>query len=638
MLKHYLRYFIVLSHFLSSVAFANKDYSIDATSLSLEELVETNFIPASTIANQINNAASAVSIVTAKDIRDYGYKSLKEILSSMKGLHFTKDPFYSFLGGRGFSSPSEYAGRIIVLIDGYRADDSYFGQTYFEHDGILDVSIIDRVEFIPSGGSAGYANGALLGVINIITQKGADTNGAKVALGFGSRDSQTKRVSVGTTFDNGADVLLLASGLTMQNKDYADQNIVQDGGEEKNKRFFLKTSYNNATLTSAYSKRGYSMASYPLFGILGNTPNNSDENFFTHLTYDMDVTSHLKLSSSAWYGFYNYLFLDDITPDTGIWENGNSAKWYGVDMKFVGTWFEDHTLSFGLDYRNDFQWRWFDNFYAPMAGNSFNSGRLTPRKTYSAYLYDDFKLSNDVSLNYGLRYEKNDKTYHEASPYAAIIWQALDATQLKLSTSKVFRQPTANEGEKEEPEEVQTFELVLEQKFDHASKLTSSLYQYDIKNSYGFSSKDIESKGFEIEFEKHWENGTRFKTNYTWQDSRDKSLNTLRVNSPHHTAKFNLSTPLVTKSLRLGVEAQYVSKRLMSESTSFAGDYAPAYTIANVNLLAHQLLPNLDVSFKIHNILNTHYQNVLSYTTADGKPTLSDDGRVFWLELEYTFK
>ena len=147
MLKHCITFSVITMSCFCSLALANQDYQTDATSFSLEQLVETKFIPASQIANQISNASSAVSIVTAKDIKAYGYRTLAEILSSMKGLFIPQDTSYSFLGGRGFPS-NQYAGRVIVLIDGYRADDSMFGQAYIGNDGILDVALIERVEYI----------------------------------------------------------------------------------------------------------------------------------------------------------------------------------------------------------------------------------------------------------------------------------------------------------------------------------------------------------------------------------------------------------------------------------------------------------------------------------------------------------
>ena len=644
MIKKSIQLYMIILCYFNSIMYSNEDYTLDATSLSFEELINTKYIPASHIANQMNNAASAVSIVTAKDIRDYGYRSLKDILSSMKGLHFTKDSVYSFLGGRGFSSPSEYAGRIIVLIDGYRADDSYYGQTYFENDGLLDVSLIERVEFIPSGGSAGYSNGALLGVINIITKNGSDIDGATLALGFGSYKGRGKRVNIGNKFENGLDLLLSVSTLQSENKDYSGEDpwtheqISGDGGEEQSKKIFLKASYENLRLTSALSKRDVSTPAYPFAGITGDTPDNYDENFFTHLKHDTDISKDLKISSSLWYGYYNYDFVDDIDPNIVIWKSGIKAKWYGADMKFVGTWFSHHTISFGLEYRKD-SWSNYDDIQDIVWGNFFEIRKLKPRKTYSGYIYDDFELSEEIHLNYGFRYEKNSKKYKEISPYGALIWQALKDTRLKFSVSEVFRQPTVYEGNKEKSEKAKTLEFVLEQNLGYESKLTGSLYHYVIRDSYAYSSPDkIEAKGFEVEFEKHWEGGSRLKTSYTWQDATDANSNELRVNSPHHIAKLNLSMPLIPRFLRLGAEVQYVSKRLMSQFSVSAGEYVPSYTIANLNLLAQEVVPNLDISLNIHNVFNRHYENVLPFDLADGKSTLLDDGRVFWLELEYKFK
>ncbi|MEJ2372373.1 MAG: TonB-dependent receptor plug domain-containing protein, partial [Sulfurimonas sp.] len=195
--------------FLSAIS--DQNLSIDATSIDFEQLLQTEYIPASHIANNVNKASSAVAVVTAQDIKDYGYRTLGEILGSMRGLQVFQNYHYNFLGGRGFSAPGEYAGRIAVLIDGYRADDALYGQTYFGRDGLLDVAMIDRVEYIPGGGSAGYSSGALLGVINIITKEGNDIDGGEFAVGYGNHNSKTKRASFGKKFDDGLEILLDAS-------------------------------------------------------------------------------------------------------------------------------------------------------------------------------------------------------------------------------------------------------------------------------------------------------------------------------------------------------------------------------------------------------------------------------------------
>jgi iron complex outermembrane receptor protein len=87
----------------------------DGELLSIERLHETEFIPASRIANQVSDASSVVSIITAQDIKDYGYCTLAEILNSIRGVNVTQDHQYQFLGGRGYGLPRKYLGCIRLL-------------------------------------------------------------------------------------------------------------------------------------------------------------------------------------------------------------------------------------------------------------------------------------------------------------------------------------------------------------------------------------------------------------------------------------------------------------------------------------------------------------------------------------------
>src|SRR5512147_2212605 len=54
--------------------------------IPFEQLLQTDIVTAEKIARQISDAPSAVSIVTADDIRTYGYRTLSDILDSMRGL------------------------------------------------------------------------------------------------------------------------------------------------------------------------------------------------------------------------------------------------------------------------------------------------------------------------------------------------------------------------------------------------------------------------------------------------------------------------------------------------------------------------------------------------------------------------
>jgi iron complex outermembrane receptor protein len=90
----------------------------DLTQIPIEQLVTMDVQRASKIASQISAAPSAVSIVTADDIKAYGYHTLAEILESLRGLYITNDRAYSYLGGRGFGQPGDYAGRTMLTAEG----------------------------------------------------------------------------------------------------------------------------------------------------------------------------------------------------------------------------------------------------------------------------------------------------------------------------------------------------------------------------------------------------------------------------------------------------------------------------------------------------------------------------------------
>lgn len=601
---------------LSASLMAKNDTLIDATEISFEELLQTEYIPASHIANQISNSASAVSVVTAQDIHDYGYRTLGEILASMRGLHVSQSYTYSFLGGRGFPN-NEYAGRIIVLIDGYRADDSMYGQAYMGNDGILDVALIERVEYIPGGGSAGYGDGALLGAINIITKKGSDIGGTQVALGLGSQHTRQKRISFGEKLDNGANLLLSASSFTAQGSIDRERD-----NDEKNKRFLGKYDTENFSFLGAYVKRDINEPTYMPEDSLAY----GDENAFVLLKYNTDIASNLKLSTSLWYG--HYIYSSKYSAPESYYDSEDIARWYGGDMKLIGTWFDDHTISLGTGYRHD-KWQskgsGYDLFFDELSSYSYTT---QPRKTRNFYLYDEFVISPVLSLNYGFRHEHSDNDVKDIfSPRAALIYQPWDETTFKLSSGKSSRQATPSEGTFDKAEQSRTVELVVEQQVGWQTKLTTSLYRYRVRDriSYG-STNDIIARGAEFELEKHWAQGSRLRTSYAYHNVED-SEGAHIGNSPTHIGKLNLSTPLFDNYLHMGLEAQYIGKYLYYTGSE---EYHSDYALVNLNLLARHIAPNLEVRALVHDLFNKSDKEETTY--------LPQSGRTFYLQLEYTFQ
>ena len=116
-----------------------------------DDLVKREVVSASAIARQISDSPSAVAIVTAADIRAYDYRTLADVINGMCGLYTTSDRRYHYMGGRGFGEPGDYAGRIMVLIDGYVTQDPLFNQAYIDESGFVDLELVERVEYVSCG-------------------------------------------------------------------------------------------------------------------------------------------------------------------------------------------------------------------------------------------------------------------------------------------------------------------------------------------------------------------------------------------------------------------------------------------------------------------------------------------------------
>ena len=632
---------ILLASNIGVAAPTTPDNALDDALLDIELLPQLSFIPASRIANQVSDASSAVSIVTADDIKAYGYRTLGEILNSMRGVFVTQDYQYQFLGGRGYGLPGEYSGRILLLIDGYRAQDGYFGQAYFGEDGLLDVALIDRVEYIPGSGSSGYGDGALLAAINVITKKGSDINGAQVAASVGSHDSNQERLTYGKKLENGADILFSTSRYDTLGRNFsypASSNIVagrQTGdNSEDNMRMFFKGAYNGWTLETAAVKRNIELPSAPNLGVYTAPSLSSDTNAFIQLKYDTDINAKLRFSAQSYYGQYDYRYDEQETSDYSF---RVKAAWYGLDTKFVGTWFDRHTLVFGAEYRDDVK------LDAHVDDGTTAENFQNSRKTYSVYGYDNIALTDKLGLNLGARYEASDNGKRLFNPRAALIYKPRVETTLKLSTGASHRQATVSEitssNISPKPERIRSAELVLEQSLGWQSRVIASLYRYKIDSRILFSSDpnfvapDITTKGAELEFEKQWENGTRLRTSYAKQLTVN-SWGLRPYGSPRDNVKFNITTPLVGEKLRAGLELRYLGpRRIFSDAYRFTG----GYTIADLTFTSKNLLPQLDASLSVRNLFDREYGDVAS-PLYDEQYLFLKDGRNLWFQMEYRFR
>jgi iron complex outermembrane receptor protein len=146
----------------------------ELTALGLEQLLSVQVTSASKFAQDPLQAPSAVSVITREDIRTFGYRTVADALAGVRGTYLTYDRNYRYLGVRGFSRPGDYNSRILMLVDGYAANDGIYNQAPVGLEFPLDMSLVERIEFVPGPGSSLYGSNAFFGVVNVITRKAAD--------------------------------------------------------------------------------------------------------------------------------------------------------------------------------------------------------------------------------------------------------------------------------------------------------------------------------------------------------------------------------------------------------------------------------------------------------------------------------
>jgi len=244
----------------------------DVFEMSLEELMEVEVYTASKYKQKVSEAPSSVTIITADDIKKYGYRTLADILRSARGFYTTYDRNYTYLGVRGFGRPGDYNGRILFLIDGHRINDSIYGSIMVGNTFYLDVDNIERIEIVRGPGSSLYGNNAFFAVINVITKNGGDLDGVEVSGQMASYGTFKEQISYGKKFDEDKEIFLSYSnsnskGQKLYFKDFDDPSTnngtAKDCDKEDYYNLFGKILLGEFTLEGAYVTRNKRVPTAP---------------------------------------------------------------------------------------------------------------------------------------------------------------------------------------------------------------------------------------------------------------------------------------------------------------------------------------------------------------------------------------
>lgn len=663
--------FVILSILVHPlVSFAQGSDPVQFASLSEESLLFKEIplvVGASKYEQKVTQAPSSVSIVTSQDIKKNGYRTLADILRSVTGFYVTYDRSYSYVGARGFGRPGDYNSRILLTIDGHRMNDNIYDQAQVGTEAILDVDLIDRVEIVRGPGSSLYGSNAFFGVINIITKRGRDLKGTEVSGEAASYNTYKGRLSYGDRYQGGAEAIVSASaydskGDSLYYKEFdpaysadlraANKGIMDNTDYDRFQSLFSTVAFGDFTLQGAYVSRTKGIPT-GVYDTDINDPQNRtvDTRSYGDLRYEHSVGARTDLTARLFYDYYQYA---GHYPSYTLWgtqyRDYAYGSWWGSELKLVSRIQDKQRLITGVEFQDNLRQdqRTSADPYDPTA--EFSDARRS--RIWAAYLQDEITFTKAMILNAGVRYDHYSTFGGSTNPRLALIVSPSEKSTVKLLYGTAFRAPndyelyyvssTSLPNPDLLPEKIKTTEVVFDQYIGDHYRASVSGYYYQITNliNYGLDAtsglpqfqnlNEVSATGSELELEGRWANGLEGRISYTVQRTKDKSTGEPLTNSPGQMGKASLNVPLMKQKLFLGIEEQYMGRRMTD-----GGEFAPAFSITNMTLFAQNIVPRLEASVSVYNVLDKEYGDPVTLDFV--QPTIQQDGRSYRFKLTYAF-
>ncbi len=613
----------------------NGDDPSSLADIPLEQLaqVPVEFVTgASKYEQSIQRAPASVTVLTAGDIQNYGWRTLSDALRSAPGFFINSDRFYDYIGNRGFTRPFDYNSRTLVLVNGHRINDSVFQQGSVGTEFVLDLDLVDRIEIIHGPSSSLYGSSAFYGAINVIPKKGRDFDGGQTSLALGSEPSVKGRATMGNRTASGIEYTISAtewwsSGETDFNLPQSWRNdtgltdtTASDRDGMHHQSVYANASWKWLEFEAAYVNRFKEVLPQVYDTNLTDPSRATDERGYFlvratgHPGEDSTLTSTLSL---------DYLGYDALFSPAVFGFNQQKLHSEALSLNYEMRWQQEfgkgHVMITGLEYQENFiQQGGREDLVDPANSTSID----TNSHYVSPFTQFDWNLGGGVLVSTGARFDVYSTGEQRLTPRLGLIWNASPSTDFKLLYGQAFRVPNVAERAAAEgssvsnpdlkPETNESWEFIVAHKFNAIWQVDTHLYYTESKDlitDNAVNADTITTQGIETGVTAFFPSNIQLRGSATFQHSFDASDHNI-VDAPRSLFKLNASAPVCEKWLRASLEIQYVSDR-MDSSGAWLGDYL----VENFTLRAIHVWRRWDLSLSIYNISRASWNDATYYTT-----------------------
>ena len=490
----------------------------------------------------VSKAPGIVTVITADEIRNAGFRTLTDVLRMVPGFEIIK---MGNIGNTTAGVRGAFGGnKIRIMIDGHFINIPSDGGAFKILDD-LPVVNIRQLEIIRGPGSALYGENAFSAVINIITKNGKDVQGVFLSSGYGSFNTREENLLFGekqgdvefsgmvnyrdTDGFNGTIKSDQQTRIDNQLRPFRIAPASQAPGNANDwARQFdttLKAAYKDVYFEGMYINKNRGPFVGYQFALTDG--NNIGNNYvFGEIGYKKTFEELVTLKPRIYYdqhdgSIYGRLLPQGSTlildvnrdglydkrafyPD-GLREEATlSGKVLGTEIPFDYKLFDENLLTLGFEYRLVSQTNiTYSANFNPVTllpldtmqdfSESYPPTQEATRRIWAIYLQDTWDITDTVGLTLGVRHDQYSDFGGTTNPRAGVTWSFTKDASLKVLYGEAFRAPSFTEmyatnqpalmgNEDLDPETIRTYEIGLSYKY--FKRVTSSInyFNNDIKD------------------------------------------------------------------------------------------------------------------------------------------------------------
>ena len=342
-------------------------------------------------------------------------------------------------GGINLRGVSGGSGQLLVLIDGHPQYQGIYGHPISDSYQTL---MADRVEILRGPASVLYGSNAMGGVVNIVT-RAMHKDGVRTHINLDAGSYGTIQAEVSNQVRSGKFSSTVAAQYGRTDNHRPRMGFEQYGG-------YLKLGYDFNEHWNAYIDADITRfnASYP-----GSetSPIYDADQWITRGMVSATVENHYNHTSGA-LSVYSNFGRHKVDDGTGN-PTSPTARYFRSKDALTGiSWyqsiqlFEGNRVTAGIDYQHIYGYAYYTS---KQTGDIMDTPNKQSGKSYRNEIagYADFRqdLTSWLTIDAGIRIDHHSITGTEWIPQAGIVVRPVGTGELKVMTSKGFRNPTMRE-------------------------------------------------------------------------------------------------------------------------------------------------------------------------------------------------